>query len=55
MFSYNNFDSTVRYTVRPQDTRPQAAGTSQVHVFELGSKKFEVNKLCSKNLEQHVF
>ena len=31
-------------TVRPQDTRPQAARTSQVHVFELGPKKFEMNE-----------
>ena len=32
----------VYYTVRPRDTRPQAAQTSQVHVFELGPKKFEI-------------
>ena len=25
-------------TVRPRDTRPQAAWTSHVHVFELGPK-----------------
>ena len=31
-------------TVRPRDTRPQAARTSQVHVFELGPKKFEMNE-----------
>ena len=30
--------------VRPRDTRPQAAWTLQVHVFELGPKKFELNK-----------
>ena len=32
-------------TVRPRDTRPQAARTSTVHDFELGPKK----------LEKHVF
>ena len=26
-------------TVRPRNTRPQAARTLQVHVFELGPKK----------------
>ena len=31
-------------TVRPRDTRPQAARTSQVHVFELGPKIFEMNE-----------
>ena len=31
-------------TVRPRDTRPQAARTSQVHVFELGPKKIEMNE-----------
>ena len=31
-------------TARPRDTRPQAARTSQVHVFELGPKKFEMNE-----------
>ena len=34
----------IRYTVRPRDTRPQAAQTSQVNVFELGPKKFEMNE-----------
>ena len=33
------------YTVRPRDTRPQAARTSTVHDFELDQKK----------LEKHVF
>ena len=33
------------YTVRPRDTRPQAARTLTVHNFELGSKI----------LEKHVF
>ena len=32
------------YTVRPRDTRPRAARTLQVHVFELGPKKFEMNE-----------
>ena len=32
------------FTVMPQNTRPQAARTSQVHIFELGPKKFEMNK-----------
>ena len=31
-------------TVRPRDTRPQAARTSQVQVFELGPKIFEMNE-----------
>ena len=31
-------------TVSPRDTQPQAARTSQVHVFELGPKKFEINE-----------
>ena len=31
-------------TVRPRDTRPRDTWTSQVHVFELGPKKFEMNK-----------
>ena len=35
----NNHGSTVR----PRDTRPQAARTSQVHVFELGPKIFEMH------------
>ena len=35
---------TVGYTVRPRDAWPQAARTLQVHVFELGQKKFEMNK-----------
>ena len=34
----------IRYTVRPRDTRPRATRTSQVHVFELGPKKFEMNE-----------
>ena len=31
-------------TVRPRDTRPQAAWTLQVHVFEQGPKIFELNE-----------
>ena len=31
------------HTVRPRDTRPQAARTLQVHVFELGPKISELN------------
>ena len=34
----------VLNAVRPRDTRPQAARTSQVNVSELGSKKFEMNE-----------
>ena len=41
LLSYNTKGSP---TVRPRDTRPQAARTLQVHVFELGSKKFEMNE-----------
>ena len=37
--------AAILYTVRPRDTRPQAARTSTVHDFELGPK----------NLEKHVF
>ena len=33
----------IRSTVRPRDTRPQAARTSQVHVFKLGPKIFEMH------------
>ena len=29
------------HTVRPRDTRPQAARTLKVHDFELGPKKLE--------------
>ena len=31
-------------TVRPRNTRPQAARTSQAHVFELGPKKNGMNE-----------
>ena len=40
---YNYFELNL-YTVRPPDTRPQAARTLQVHVFELGPKIFELNE-----------
>ena len=46
-FNQNNFlaiPCEMGNTVRPRDTRPQAARTSQVHVFELGPKKFEMNE-----------
>ena len=36
--------SPPKYVVRPWDTRPRAARTSQGHVFELGPKKFEMNE-----------
>ena len=42
--SKDGVETKKRHTVRPRDTRPQAARTSQVHVFELGPKIFEVNK-----------
>ena len=31
-------------SLRARDTRPQAARTSQVHIFELGPKIFEINE-----------
>ena len=31
-------------TVRPRDTRPQAARTLTMHVFEHGPKNFEMHK-----------
>ena len=43
-------------TVRPWDTRPQAARTLQVHVFELGPKKFEMNEFMEvKTLSSTIF
>ena len=33
-----------KVTVRPRDTQPRAARTSQVHGFELGPKVVEMNK-----------
>ena len=38
------FTYHIRPTLRPRDTRPQAAQTLQVHVFEWGPKKFELNE-----------
>ena len=35
---------TFMNTVMPQDARPQAAQTLQVHIFELGPKIFEMNQ-----------
>ena len=42
-------------TVRPRDTRPQAARTSQVHVFELGPKLFEMHVFARFCTFLHVF
>ena len=45
--SFDFFTETtisIENTVRPRDTRPQAARTLQVHVFELGPKIFELNE-----------
>ena len=42
-------------TVRPRDTRPQAARTSQVHVFELGPKIFEMHVFARFCTILHVF
>ena len=42
-------------TVRPQDTRPQAARTSLVHVFELGPKIFEMHVFAHFCTFLHVF
>ena len=36
--------SNKLHSVRPRDTRPRAAWASQVHVFELGPKRFEMNE-----------
>ena len=38
------YELVENVTVRPWDTRPQDARTLQVHVFELGPKKFELNE-----------
>ena len=42
-------------TVRPRDTRPQAARTLQVHVFELGPKIFEMHVFARFCMLLHVF
>ena len=39
----NIFSKRKLYTVRPRDTRPQAARTSTMHDFELGPKIFEMH------------
>ena len=35
---------SIPTTVRPRDTRPQAARTSTMHDFELGPKNFEMHE-----------
>ena len=42
-------------TVRPRDTRPQAARTLTMHIFELGPKKFEMHVFDELLLEMHEF
>ena len=42
-------------TVRPRDTRPQAARTSQVHVFKLGPKISEMHVFARFCTFLHVF
>ena len=42
-------------TVRPQDTRPQAARTLTMHIFEQGQNNFRCTNLCSENLKLHDF
>ena len=46
---------TLFNTVRPRDTRPQAARTSTVHVFEQGPKNLEMHVFGSFSLQQHDF
>ena len=36
-------EMNITNTVRPRDTRPQAARTLTMHVFELGPKFFEIH------------
>ena len=45
-FAFTSLVNVPPYTVRPRDTRPWAARTSQVHVFELGPK-FEMNEFMN--------
>ena len=46
----------VSRTVRPRDTRPQAARTLQVQVFEKGSKNITVERIyVVKTLSSTVF
>ena len=42
-------------TVRPRDTRPQAARTSTMHVFEKGPKNLEMHAFVKLLLKMHVF
>ena len=42
-------------TVRPRDTRPQAARTLQVHIFELGPKIFDMHDFARFCTFLHVF
>ena len=50
------WDTIFSYTVRPRDTRPWAARTSQVHVFNwVQKKKLRWTNLWSENLQQHGF
>ena len=44
LLSFTYWRILETYTVRPRDTRPQAARTLQMHVFELGPKKIEMNE-----------
>ena len=41
---FDDIINSLLITVRPRDTRPQAARTLQVHVFELDPKKSEMNE-----------
>ena len=41
---YKELEEPNLIAVRPRDTRPQDARTLQVHIFELGPKKFELNE-----------
>ena len=50
-----DFLPVFELTVRPRDTRPQAARTSQMHVFELGPKIFEMHVFARFCTFLHVF
>ena len=45
----------VSGTVRPRVTRPQAAQTLTMHVFEQGQKNLRCTNLRSENLKLHSF
>ena len=47
--------SHFNVTVRPRDTRPQAAQILTMHVFEWVQKNLRCTKLCSENLKLHGF